>query len=143
MSLLTYRVGSCLVVELDEVIDPDIEDTVEGVLESLVRSEVAPVVVVDLRTPLLTSTAVQMLSRVRRTAQIQGSALCVVARHPLARHVLRTAGLTRTLRVATTISGAVALARGCPPAHQPATHPPVVAGRPAPVRRAIGRLLFR
>ncbi|MFE9768844.1 hypothetical protein ACFYPC_30735 [Streptomyces sp. NPDC005808] len=93
MSLLSHHAGSRQVVELDEVIDPDIEDAVEGVPQRLVRTDGASVAVVDLHTP--------------------------------------------------PPSAAAALARGCPSAHRPETVPRGGAGKPASVRRTIGRLLRR
>ncbi|MFJ8142740.1 STAS domain-containing protein [Streptomyces sp. NPDC096013] len=129
-------------MELDEVIDPDTKDTVERELERLIRTAGTSVVIVDIRTPLLTSTALQLLLSVRRTAGKQGTVLCVAARRPLARRVLQAAGLTRALRVTTTVGAASALARGCPPVHHREDVPDEGAGQPTLVCRTTGRHLF-
>jgi anti-anti-sigma factor len=132
-----------LVVELDEVVDPDTAGAVERVLQRQVRAADVPVVVVDIRTALVTSATLHVLVRLRRTVRAQGGALYVVARRPLARQVLRAAGLTRVLRVSATMSAAAGQARGCPPAHRVEAGPGDGSGRSVPVRQFVGRRLFR
>jgi hypothetical protein len=102
----------------------------------VVRTAEVRVVLVDVRTPLLTSTALHILSRVQRGARARGLVLCVVAREPLARRVLRTAGLSRTLRVSATTSGALRLSRSCSTGHparadDPGELPPGPPDRPS------------
>jgi anti-anti-sigma regulatory factor len=115
VTLVSRTVERRLVVQLDEVIDPDTAGDVERELRWLLRTADTELLVIDIRTPVLTSAALHLLMRVRRGARTQGTTLCVVARQPLARLVLRSTGLSRTLRASATMSGALALARSCPP----------------------------
>ncbi|SHM80379.1 Anti-anti-sigma regulatory factor (antagonist of anti-sigma factor) [Actinacidiphila paucisporea] len=101
-------------MELTEAVDPETEDRVERDLVRRLRARDVEVVVIDVRTPLVTTTALHLLMRLRESALAQGAALCVVARHPLARRVFRAAGLSRALRVSATMGGTQAVARGCP-----------------------------
>lgn len=104
---------ACLIVELPEGVDTD---TVPDVARELTRrpySSDAPLVVIDGRTPPMTVTALT-LPLCRRT-YLRAAVLCVGARSPQVRPVLRSTG--RTLRVSATRTGTQAAARGCPNPH--------------------------
>lgn len=102
---------------LDEPVDPDSEQDVERELNRLLRASPARLVVIDVRTPLVTAAALRMLLRLRVTVHGRSGTLHVVARRPLARRVFRLTGLSRVLRVSATMSGVAATARACPPPH--------------------------
>ncbi|MDN3295814.1 STAS domain-containing protein [Streptomyces ficellus] len=108
-----------LVIEINDVIDFDQEDAVQRDLRAVISRSGARTVIIDVRTPLVTAAAVNVLVRLRRSADRRGAVLCVVARRPLARKVFRIAGVYRFLLVTATLSGAVAIARGCRPASGP------------------------
>ncbi|MEO3755144.1 STAS domain-containing protein [Streptomyces sp. B6B3] len=107
---------SRLVIELHDVIDLDEACAVEVWLTDLIARSRARTVIIDVHAPLVTATGVGVLLGVRRVARGRGVALGVVARQPLVRKVFRIAGVSRVLLVTTTLSGAVALTRGCGPA---------------------------
>ncbi|MET9799627.1 hypothetical protein [Streptomyces sp. NPDC006368] len=109
-----------VLIEIDDVIDVDGEDLAERSLCAVVSRSGARTVVIDVRTSLVTAAMVNVLLRVRRVAHSRGVALCVLARQPLARKVFRIAGVHRTLLVTATLSGALAVARGCRPPSEPA-----------------------
>ncbi|SEG87244.1 anti-anti-sigma factor [Actinacidiphila yanglinensis] len=104
-------------MNLDEPVDPDSEQDVERELNRLLRASPARLVVIDLRTPLVTAAALRMLLRLRVTVHGRNGTLHVVARRPLARRVFRLTGLTRVLRVSATMSGVAATALACSSPH--------------------------
>ncbi|MEE4544070.1 STAS domain-containing protein [Streptomyces sp. V4-01] len=104
------------VLELNDVVDHDTSTAVEEELRRLLPLSGPRAVVVDIRTSPVTSATLHLLLRLRATAEARSTALCVAARDPLARRVFRMTGLSRTLRVAATVGGALALARTCGPA---------------------------
>jgi anti-anti-sigma factor len=118
VSFVSHRdsVHGHLIIELAEAVDPDTEHAVERELARQLRCCASPVVVIDIRTPLVTSTALHLLLRLRQDVQARDAILCVVARHRLARRVFRLTGLTRALCVTATMSGMHAIARSCPQA---------------------------
>ncbi|MFG1809573.1 STAS domain-containing protein [Streptomyces sp. NPDC049040] len=121
------------VLELHDVIDLCNESAVEHDLRLLMPGG-GMSVVIDIRTPLVTVSAVNLLLRLGRTAQARGTTLAVSAHHPSARRVFRITGLSRALRVAATPSGAAALTRGCAipvPDADPARRPDRNEGAPS------------
>jgi hypothetical protein len=78
---------SCLVIEVRDVVDFDNERVVEQELRRLLPRCGARTVVVDVCTPVVTPSALRVLSRVRGLAEERGVTLVVVARHALAREV--------------------------------------------------------
>ncbi|MDL5199301.1 STAS domain-containing protein [Streptomyces sp. ALI-76-A] len=110
-------------IQINEVIDFEAEGAAQRHLRREISRSATRTVIIDVRTPLVTAAAVVVLLRTRRFAHSRGAVLCVVAREPLARTVLRVTGVSRYLRVTATLSGALALARGCRPVPRPPTLP--------------------
>ncbi|MGW0333234.1 STAS domain-containing protein [Streptomyces sp. NPDC003011] len=112
-----------LVIQIDDVIDFDAEGAAQRRLQREISRSATRTVIIDVRTPLVTAAAVGVLLRTRRFAHSRGAVLCVVARQPLARRVFRVTGVYRYLLVTATLSGALALARGCRPLAGPSASP--------------------
>jgi len=115
---VSHRVDDCLVVELHEPVDPETEHVTEYEVDRLIRAADVRRVVIDIHTPLVTTTALHILLRARERAGIRGVGFHVVARQSLARRVFRLTHLSRVLRVTATMSAvAAASGRDCPPSH--------------------------
>lgn len=111
------------VLELHDVVDLDNQAVLTEELRLLLPRCGPDGVVIDIRTPLVTSTALHLLLSLRQTAHARGVPLAVAARHPAARRVFRITGLSRTLRVAATPAGAAALTGACTRALSASTLP--------------------
>ncbi|MET7456834.1 STAS domain-containing protein [Streptomyces sp. NPDC005574] len=125
-----YLPGEChLVIELHDVVDIDNDAAMEERLRRLVAESETHRVIIDIRTPVVTTACLEMLLRLRQAFLPLGVMITVATRHPLARRVFRIAGLGRTFHVMTTVPGARALTRTRRIAHQPARrpHPPLCA----------------
>ncbi|NEE26358.1 STAS domain-containing protein, partial [Streptomyces sp. SID7982] len=109
------------VVPLDAVVDPENEETVEAELRALQAG--AGVVVVHVRTRVVTPRALHLLLRARQRAAAEGGILCVAAPDPAARRIFHLTGLSRVLRVAATVPGAVRRNAGAGCGHPPAATP--------------------
>ncbi|SUP59895.1 anti-anti-sigma factor [Streptomyces griseus] len=112
---------SVTVVPLDAVVDPENEETVEAELRALQAG--AGVVVVHVRTRVVTPRALHLLLRARQRAAAEGGILCVAAPDPAARRIFHLTGLSRVLRVAATVPGAVRRNAGAGCGHPPAATP--------------------
>lgn len=109
MPSMNYRLGPRhLVVVLDEVVDLDNEATVESALRRLVRASRERTVVVDITAPIITSTGLHVLLRLRRTALAHARTLRVVAREPTTRWVFRVTRLEQPLKVSHSLEQALA-----------------------------------
>jgi anti-anti-sigma regulatory factor len=115
--ILVTSADARLVMELNEAVDLDNERDVERELNHHLHTGDARLVVIDITTPLVTTTLLHVLVRLRDSAHARGAVLHVVARRPMARQIIRLAGLARLLRLCATVSGTQAAVRGCPPAH--------------------------
>ncbi|MGC5343009.1 STAS domain-containing protein [Streptomyces sp. DT24] len=134
MSCTSYLLSDHhLVAELHDVIDIDNEAAVERELRRLLPDAGGPhVLIVDIHTPIVTATALNVLLRLRRTAEERGIVLCVTARCSAARRVFGIVRARRVLRVAATLPGAVAMSRGCgvAPRYAEGADPPPLRGLP-------------
>ncbi|MFH9613523.1 anti-sigma factor antagonist [Streptomyces pratensis] len=116
MPLLSYRLdASRLVVELREAVDLENEALAERELRRLLPCCGPGAFIVDVRTPLLTASALRVLLRMRRRAGLRGVSLLVVARCATARAVLDGSGLKNALGVTYTIEEAEFRSRECLP----------------------------
>ncbi|WP_103506707.1 STAS domain-containing protein, partial [Streptomyces sp. FM008] len=95
------------VVPLDVIVDPENEEAVEAELRALQAGAGTSVVVVHVRARVVTPRALHLLLRARERAADAGGILCVAAPGPAARRVFHLTGLSRVLRVAATVTGAV------------------------------------
>jgi anti-anti-sigma regulatory factor len=132
MTAATYRLDeNHQVIEVREVIDFDDAPAIEQELCLLIPCCAARNVIVDLRTPILTTATLHLLVRLRETADRHAVILCVIAREPQAARVLDLVGLRDFLRVTVSLPGARVMAAACgnSPAGQPS------AGRPPAKRR--------
>ncbi|MEU2072301.1 STAS domain-containing protein [Streptomyces anulatus] len=116
MAAATYRLDEHhQVIEVREVIDLAEQPAVEEELCRLITVCGLPAVIVDLRIPILTTTTLHLLVRLRQTADRHDVTLCVTARSPQAAQVLRLAGLHDFLRVTASLPGARAMVAACAP----------------------------
>lgn len=127
------------VVPLDAIVDPENEEAVEEELRAFQRRAGASVVVVHVRARVVTPRALHILLRARERAAAEGGLLCVAAPGPAARRVFHLTGLSRVLRVAATVPGAIRrnAGSGCGhPAPGRSERRPAAAVRPGrPARR--------
>ncbi|MEV6794455.1 anti-sigma factor antagonist [Streptomyces sp. NPDC051320] len=119
MTSASYRLDARhQVIELRDVIDIDDEPPIEQELCLLLSCSRARAVIVDLRTPIVTTATLRLLLRLRQAADQYGIVLCVTARHPQATRILHIVGMQDILRVTATLAGAKAMAAGCVAAPQ-------------------------
>ncbi|MFD4986379.1 STAS domain-containing protein [Streptomyces sp. NPDC058374] len=111
------------VVPLDAIVDPENEEAVEEELRAFQERAGASVVVVHVRARVVTPRALHLLLRARERATAEGGLLCVAAPGPAARRVFHLTGLSRVLRVAATVPGAIRRNAGAGCGH-PAGPPP-------------------
>ncbi|EFL03135.1 predicted protein [Streptomyces sp. SPB78] len=122
--------AALLVVPFDTLVDLDNEVAAEAALRTAVERHPARIVVVRVRSRVVTPQALRILLRVgSRTAP--GGVLCVAAEYPAARRVFHLTGLVRALHVAATVPGAVRRVRGGPAGHTLRPQPRVPV-RPSP-----------
>ncbi|MFB8411404.1 STAS domain-containing protein [Streptomyces albidoflavus] len=126
------------VVPLDVIVDPENEETVEAELRALQADAGASVVVVHVRARVVTPRALHLLLRARERAAAAGGILCVAAPGPAARRVFHLTGLSRVLRVAATVAGAVRRNAGAGCGH-PGSASPRSRSIPSPRRAAPAR----
>ncbi|MEU6443782.1 hypothetical protein [Streptomyces sp. NPDC047046] len=108
--------AALLVVPFDTLVDLDNEVAAEAALRETVERHPARIVVVRVRSRVVTPQALRILLRAgNRTAP--GGVLCVAAEYPAARRVFHLTGLVRVLHVAATVPGAVRRVRGGPVRH--------------------------
>jgi anti-anti-sigma factor len=101
-----------LVVPFDGLVDLDNEEESETALLRTLDRAAARLVVVHVRSRIVTPHALRLLLRARARTSERGAVLCVAAPFPVARRVLHLTGLARPLRLAATVPGAVRRASG-------------------------------
>ncbi|NJA58744.1 anti-anti-sigma factor [Streptomyces sp. NEAU-H3] len=101
-----------LVVPFDGLVDLDNEEETETALFTTLDRAAARLVVVHVRSRIVTPDALRLLLRARTRTGERGTVLCVAAPYPVARRVLHLSGLARRLRLAATVPGAVRRASG-------------------------------
>ncbi|WP_037868991.1 hypothetical protein [Streptomyces sp. SPB074] len=122
----TPATAALLVVPFDTLTDLDNEVAAEETLREAVEDHPARIVVVRVRSRVVTPQALRILLRAGERT-VPGGVLCVAAEYPAARRVFHLTGLVRALHVAATVPGAVRRARGGPvrPATPPRPRTPV------------------
>ncbi|WP_051703457.1 STAS domain-containing protein [Streptomyces sp. NRRL F-5630] len=108
----TTPTDAVLVVPFDGLVDLDNEEETETALFRTLDRVAARLVVVHIRSRIVTPQALRVLLRARTRAGERGTVLCVAAPFPVARRVLHLTGLARRLRLAATVTGAVRRASG-------------------------------
>ncbi|WP_343244729.1 hypothetical protein, partial [Streptomyces sp. SID11385] len=108
--------AALLVVPFDTLVDLDNEAAVEADLREAVERHPARIVVVRVRSRVVTPQALRILLRTAARTAPDG-VLCVAADYPAARRVFHLTGLVRVLHVAATVPGAVRRASGGPVRH--------------------------
>ncbi|MGW7262213.1 STAS domain-containing protein [Streptomyces sp. NPDC054842] len=103
----------CLVVEVCGVIDLDNQQAREQDLLRCTNRHVHGPVIIDLHTPCVTTSAVDVLLRLNDVLSAQGRTLTVLARSSLARRVFRITGTSRVLRVGATTASVRSMLRRC------------------------------
>ncbi|WP_050776681.1 STAS domain-containing protein [Streptomyces sp. SPB074] len=96
-----------LVVPFDGLVDTDNERDTEAGLLSVLDRAAARLVVVHVRSRIVTPHALRILLRASTRTSTRGGVLSVAAPFPVARRVLHLTGLARPLRLAATVTGAV------------------------------------
>lgn len=107
LSLPTYRVAGMQVIKVYEVLDIANAPRVNGELAALVRTGCDPSVVVDLRTPYLTTAGIEVLEHAGQVAARRRRSLRIAAHRSLARRVLRITGADQVLEVHPDLSSAL------------------------------------
>ncbi|WP_433340366.1 hypothetical protein [Streptomyces sp. CA-253872] len=124
--------AALLVVPFDTLVDLDNEVAAEAALSRAVERHPARIVVVRVRSRVVTPQALRILLRTA-TRTVPGGVLCVAAEYPAARRVFHLTGLVRPLHVAATVPGAVRRVSGDrvprPPRPRVPARPPSALGR--------------